>query len=815
MKKQRILFAAILLFINGILWAQNQIAVDSLTVSPGDSIEIPVYLSSDQDIAFVQIIVEFDTMALQLAAPNIRVGSDAAGLQLGLINTSLVLATEDSTANRQVLFQLSGGGTQSIRGENLEIAKLLFDVKDTFTAKSSIHIDRRLGHSFLTTINLVDLSGAQIDFIDGEITLRDAIPPTGEITFPADTSEFGLELITVTGTAADSGGSGVISVEISLDGGLTWQTVEKVNGSFEQWKFDWLPQNPGWYTLLARATDGELNVGTSQAVWVHVLSPVAILSFPTQTDAQIGAVVAMPLTLKNAENIGFVQVTVAWDSSALRLQDVFPGTDTAGLSIVQINRNLPFAAPPGTNANALFQLAGDGVTALSGAELEIALLQFKAVGLPDSTTPVLFDSTCTHTYLSTNDLQDMCSPAIILIDGTVRTIARDEIDGTVSYFSNNQAVAAVTVKLQGPEQAAAVTDAAGAYAFKGLFRGHYTVIPAKTGGTGNAISASDALAIMQSAAFLRELTPTQKLAADVDGNGLISGADAMAVLRYAAFFTSATAATGEWSFNPASHQFDLVGQATKNFIAFIFGDVTGNWQQSSLPKAAESQPLEIIAAADENGALIISLFAAQNATKIKAVNLTLQWQQAPASALVYTAAKQQQAVLNPENSDEAYLALASLEGFTSGEKIGDIRLSPTSIPQDGELIASAVQIITDDSAAPDIPITMNTTAVAEAENEALSTVLNLQQNYPNPFNMETIISFLIPEKHAGSRVQVHLLNLKGQTVDVLFDAVAGAGNHTCRWSGTDSFGRDVSSGTYLYRMQVGNIVKTRKLLLLR
>ncbi len=60
-----------------------------------------------------------------------------------------------------------------------------------------------------------------------------------------------------------------------------------------------------------------------------------------------------------------------------------------------------------------------------------------------------------------------------------------------------------------------------------------------------------------------------------------------------------------------------------------------------------------------------------------------------------------------------------------------------------------------------------------------------------------------------------MLNVRGQVVQTLVDGVAGAGTHTVVWEGDDVSGRQVATGIYLYRLEVGRTVITRKMLLLR
>ena len=88
----------------------------------------------------------------------------------------------------------------------------------------------------------------------------------------------------------------------------------------------------------------------------------------------------------------------------------------------------------------------------------------------------------------------------------------------------------------------------------------------------------------------------------------------------------------------------------------------------------------------------------------------------------------------------------------------------------------------------------------------------LSQNYPNPFNPETAIHFDLPVTTA---VELTLHNIAGQKVATLAHGHREAGEYTLRWDGRDDDGKELASGVYLYRLQAGSRVETRKLLLLR
>ena len=81
----------------------------------------------------------------------------------------------------------------------------------------------------------------------------------------------------------------------------------------------------------------------------------------------------------------------------------------------------------------------------------------------------------------------------------------------------------------------------------------------------------------------------------------------------------------------------------------------------------------------------------------------------------------------------------------------------------------------------------------------------LSQNFPNPFNPSTTISYSIPIE---SHVTLSVFNTLGQKVTELVNAVKEAGVYNVRF---DAGG--LASGIYLYRIQAGNTVLTRKLML--
>ncbi|MFQ5640788.1 MAG: T9SS type A sorting domain-containing protein [bacterium] len=88
----------------------------------------------------------------------------------------------------------------------------------------------------------------------------------------------------------------------------------------------------------------------------------------------------------------------------------------------------------------------------------------------------------------------------------------------------------------------------------------------------------------------------------------------------------------------------------------------------------------------------------------------------------------------------------------------------------------------------------------------------LLQNYPNPFNPETKIRYQLA---AAGEVELSIYNLLGQKVRTLVNLKQAAGAHRILWNGKNSSSDQVSSGFYFYKLKAGDVIRVKKMLLLR
>ena len=102
-----------------------------------------------------------------------------------------------------------------------------------------------------------------------------------------------------------------------------------------------------------------------------------------------------------------------------------------------------------------------------------------------------------------------------------------------------------------------------------------------------------------------------------------------------------------------------------------------------------------------------------------------------------------------------------------------------------------------------------TPATAVADEAATPTAFALGANYPNPFNPNTIIPLAVP---AGAKnVTLTIYNVLGQPMRQLWTGPLPAGEHELTWDGRDAQGQPVAAGVYVYRLQVDEQTRTRKM----
>jgi hypothetical protein len=114
----------------------------------------------------------------------------------------------------------------------------------------------------------------------------------------------------------------------------------------------------------------------------------------------------------------------------------------------------------------------------------------------------------------------------------------------------------------------------------------------------------------------------------------------------------------------------------------------------------------------------------------------------------------------------------------------------------------------------EIPLsgTGSSTLDVGSDAEQLPREFVLEQNYPNPFNPVTGIRYGVPRQ---GLVRLRVYTALGEEVATLVDEIQEAGWYTVEFGGGKIGGETLASGLYLYRLETGSSVLTRKMLLLK
>ncbi len=95
----------------------------------------------------------------------------------------------------------------------------------------------------------------------------------------------------------------------------------------------------------------------------------------------------------------------------------------------------------------------------------------------------------------------------------------------------------------------------------------------------------------------------------------------------------------------------------------------------------------------------------------------------------------------------------------------------------------------------------------ESSYSELPDKFSLEQNYPNPYNPSTKIKYSVPQ---SSNVVIKVFDILGNEIETLVNDEKPVGNYEVEFDATV-----LPSGIYFYRLQAGDYVDTKKMILLR
>lgn len=188
-------------------------------------------------------------------------------------------------------------------------------------------------------------------------TSSDTVGPTVTITNPtADVNQPNGQSVTVSGTAADTGGGRVAGVEVSLDGGISWSAATGTTS----WSYSFLQRGLGSTPIRVRAMDDSANIGTVATRAFNAQCPCSIFGaevpkipatndpYPVELGVRFVALADGFVTgvrfYKGAGNFG-THVGSLWSSAGQRLgQATFANESATGWQSVTFQTPVAVAA---------------------------------------------------------------------------------------------------------------------------------------------------------------------------------------------------------------------------------------------------------------------------------------------------------------------------------------------------------------------------------------------------------------------------------------------------------------------------------------
>jgi len=329
-----------------------------------------------------------------------------------------------------------------------------------------------------------------------------------------------------------------------------------------------------------------------------------------------------------------------------------------------------------------------------------------------------------------------------------------------------------------------------------------------------AINVIDAIFALRHILGLDTLTRLQQVAADVDSGG-VTISDVLCMLDYTLDVQGLPFPVGDiWAFDPAYRGYgsltdDLVDQ---DYRAMIIGDANGDYGSGIAPKGLTG---------DDGPAMAwVRLGETRHAGAHIAIPVELE-----TTHPVYGGRIE---LSYPEEMIEVVeirVPKGMRKGWT-GDGSGSVRMALVSgmpLASDGTILAEMVFAPKEDLPADGMDVHIVSAelydlggrvpvAIGPPEDDLLPVATSLHQNCPNPFNPRTTIRYDVAK---SGRVRLTLYGLTGQRIRTLVDGERYAGRYSVVWDGRDDAGRDVASGVYLCRMEGGDYIAVRKLVLVR
>ena len=854
-------FVLILIFVVP-LYSQTKATLSfptNIEVSPGDSLAIPLLLSTDSSVIASQIILEYDSTKVKFV--NAALGKDVSGFSIET-EKNFPIAFSNTGLNQNVLIKISGMDTNKISGNEFEFFQIKWYVSG-FNGTAALAFDQRSENTYLTTQNSSLISGSQIQFNPGVMQILPDTTAvlslkTGLVDVPVGAPlQVAIEVAEVKDLHNFESGLEFDPAILFLDSVRQGDFLNNFGSAKTNWNIPQIDNFSGnvqnikcarqdtsgvagggnLATLYFRSlkpgstliqliqaqcqlSDPEFNsipIATLANLAVKIFREPAIEMFISDTVAAPNRYINIPLTVQGVADFDIIStlIEIKFDSSCLL------GIDVINKGTLTENWQPPIVNNLGKSF--YFALAGSKPLAQDGVLVYLRFL----------TNPRAAENqACTISFAEV--ILNEGSPKPKLFDGTFR-IRGLQIAGAVIYQGTKVPVPNANLNLSGQKSAKKLSDENGTYNMNQLPYGNYLLKPEKLNDQGRCISPFDAALILQYVVGINQLSPYQRIAADVSGDGSVSTFDAALIMRYAVNldhkFPVMKDSLDCWDFVPAnfaindtnwvSHSGSFIyapleqDQFNQDFIGIVYGDVSQNWispgmQFNPLYKPRMFATIQLGNPKLLDAGMIEFSLLIRHTNAVNAIEIEMEFPEKEFELVnIKLSDLSKEFLLNYHNkSGRLKIALAGAHPITGMGSLLNLQFKPKGAAQPdlpGKLVINNAWFNDEE------------VYILACEDGAKTTVpprLELSPNYPNPFNQETVFRISIPEMR-DSKISLVIYNLNGQVVRTLLNRNYAPGQYTIRWNGTNDLGNMISSGEYFCVLKAGRERQVQRFVLLR
>lgn len=558
-------------------------------------------------------------------------------------------------------------------------------------------------------------------------------------------------------------------------------------------------------------------IATLKNLAVNIFREPAIEMFISDTVAAPNRYINIPVTIQGVADFDIISalIEIKFDSSCVL------GVDVMHQGALTENWQSPIVNNRG--ASLYFALAGSSPLAADGVLVYLRLL---------ANSRAKENQACTISFGEV--ILNEGSPKPRLFNGAFK-IRGLQIGGTVVYQGTKVPVPNTKLILSGQRNIIQLAAENGNYNINQLPYGNYRLMPQKRNDQGRYISPFDAALILQSVVGINQLSPYQRIAADVSGDGSVSTFDAALIMRYSVHLDKKFPVMHDsldcWDFVPANFAIDdLNWQAhpdsltysplqadlfNQDFIGIVYGDVSQNWISPALEvnpryktrmfatiQLGNPEPFEA-------GIIAIPLHI-RHTDAVTAIEIEMEYpdNEVELESIKLSHLANDFLVSYHTQNGRIKIALAGVHPITGMGSLLDLHFKATGAAQpdlSGKIVINNAWFNDEE------------VYILDSDNGAKTTMplrLALSPNYPNPFNQETVFRISIPELR-DSKISLVIYNLQGQAVRTLLNRNYAPGQYTIRWNGTNDLGNLIASGEYFCVLKAGRERLVQRFVLLR